>query len=118
MVVAASQHPPGVESHAQSIPPGVTPVQGARHAGPYRGPNPSHLDRQQQGNWPFFYMQPTQPYMPCQWPMPMPYVPYGGFPGLGRCLVRVWLVCFSVASLLHNFTWQKIWLSCLAHSGS
>ncbi|XP_053367690.1 bucky ball [Clarias gariepinus] len=87
MVVAASQHPPGVESHAQSIPPGVTPVQGARHAGPYRGPNPSHLDRQQQGNWPFFYMQPTQPYMPCQWPMPMPYVPYGGFPGLGYGMV-------------------------------
>lgn len=86
MVVAASQNPPGVEPHAQSIPFGVNPGQGSRHAGPnpYRGPNPNHLDRQQQGNWPFFYVQPSQPYLPCQWPMPMPYVPYGGFPGMGK----------------------------------
>ncbi|MCJ8738134.1 hypothetical protein PDJAM_G00032010 [Pangasius djambal] len=89
MVVAASQNPPGVETHAQSIPSGVTPAQGLRYPGPspYRGPNPNHLDRQQQGNWPFFYVQPSQPYMPCQWPMPMPYVPYGGFPGLGYGMV-------------------------------
>lgn len=86
MVVAASQNPPGAEPYAQSIPSGVTPVQGARHAGPtpYRGPNPNHLERQQQGNWPFFYVQPSQPYLPCQWPMPLPYIPYGGLPGLGR----------------------------------
>ncbi|KAK3529187.1 hypothetical protein QTP70_019433 [Hemibagrus guttatus] len=85
MVVAASQHPPGVEPHAQSIPSGMTSAQGSRHAAPnpYRGPNPNHLDRQHQGNWPFFYVQPSQPYLTCQWPMPMPYVPYGGFPGFG-----------------------------------
>ncbi|GAA6089278.1 uncharacterized protein buc2l [Tachysurus ichikawai] len=89
MVVAASQPPPGVETHAQGIPSGMTPMQGSRHTGPntYRGPNPNHFDRQQQGNWPFFYVQPSQPYMPCQWPMPMPYVPYGGLPGLGYGMV-------------------------------
>lgn len=86
MVVAASQNPPGVEAPPQSVPFGM---QGSRHAGPnpYRGPSPNHLDRQQQGNWPFFYVQPSQPYLPCQWPMPMPYVPYGGFPGLGYGMV-------------------------------
>ncbi|KAF4084610.1 hypothetical protein AMELA_G00107890 [Ameiurus melas] len=86
MVVAASQNPPGVEAPPQSVPFGM---QGSRHAGPnpYRGPSPSHLERQQQGNWPFFYVQPSQPYLPCQWPMPMPYVPYGGFPGLGYGMV-------------------------------
>ncbi|XP_027032639.2 uncharacterized protein buc2l [Tachysurus fulvidraco] len=89
MVVAASQPPPGVEAHAQGIPSGMTPMQGSRHTGPnsYRGPNPTHFDRQQQGHWPFYYVQPSQPYLPCQWPMPMPYVPYGGFPGLGYGMV-------------------------------
>lgn len=86
MVVSTSQNPPGVASHAQSVPSGVTPMQGSRHAGanPPRGPNPNHLDRQQQGNWPFFYVPQSQPYLPWQWPMPVPYVPYGGYPGLGR----------------------------------
>lgn len=108
MVVAASQHPPGFDPHAQSIPSGMASAQGARHAGPnpYRGPNPNHLDRQQQGNWPFFYVQPSQPYVTCQWPMPMPYVPYGGFPGLGRCttvLVTVWFsaFCKNVMEILY-----------------
>ncbi|TUD02857.1 hypothetical protein Baya_16707 [Bagarius yarrelli] len=89
MVVAASQHQPGTEAHAQSIPSGMAPVQGPRHAGsnPFRGPNPNHLERQQVGNWPFFYVQPSQPYLPCQWPMPMPYVPFGGFPGMGYGMV-------------------------------
>ncbi|XP_046709295.1 uncharacterized protein buc2l isoform X2 [Silurus meridionalis] len=89
MVVAASHNPPGFEPHAQSVPSGVNPMQGARHAGPtpYRPPNLNHPDRQQQGNWPFFYVQPPQPYMPCQWPMPMSYVPYGGFPGMGYGMV-------------------------------
>ncbi|KAK2866143.1 hypothetical protein Q7C36_002199 [Tachysurus vachellii] len=89
MVVATSQPPPGVETHAQGIPSGMMPMQGSRHTGPnsYRGPNPNHFDRQQQGNWPFFYVQPSQPYLPCQWPMPMPYVPYGGLPGLGYGMV-------------------------------
>lgn len=94
MVVVASQHPPGFEPRAQSIPSGMASAQGTRHAGPnpYRGPNPNHLDRQQQGNWPFFYVQPSQPYVTCQWPMPMPYVPYGGFPGLGRFTALFWLL--------------------------
>ncbi|XP_062860068.1 bucky ball [Trichomycterus rosablanca] len=36
---------------------------------------------------PFFYVQPPQPYLPYQWPMPMPYSPYGGFPGFGYGMV-------------------------------
>ncbi|XP_076844063.1 uncharacterized protein LOC143488943 [Brachyhypopomus gauderio] len=87
MVVTTTQHPPGVGPHAQGVPYGPQPVQaGPRHPipGPFRGPHP---DRQQQHNWPFFYMQPSQPYLPYQWPVPMPYVPYGNFPGLGYGMV-------------------------------
>lgn len=110
MVVAASQNPPGVEAPPQSVPFGM---QGSRHAGPnpYRGPSPNHLDRQQQGNWPFFYVQPSQPYLPCQWPMPMPYVPYGGFPGLGRwsCLNFVCTILrFSFVSFITELLYWKI----------
>ncbi|XP_066522010.1 uncharacterized protein buc2l [Hoplias malabaricus] len=89
MVVLAPQQPAGVGPQAQNIPNGLNgppPGQGPRAPGPgsFRVP---HLDRQQQNNWPFFYVPSSQPYLPYQWPMPMPYVPYGGFPGMGYGMV-------------------------------
>ncbi|XP_033494470.2 uncharacterized protein LOC117264548 [Epinephelus lanceolatus] len=73
-----------------------------------RGPNPTYRAQQAQGphqptagpsaaphpeeqhHKPFFYIQPSQPYMPMQsmqWPvqvpMPVSYNPYCGYPGLG-----------------------------------
>ncbi|XP_036428005.1 uncharacterized protein buc2l [Colossoma macropomum] len=87
MVVAAPQHPAGVGPQAENIPHGPPPVQGPRPPvpGSFRGPYP---DRQQQQNgWPFFCVPPSQPYLPYQWPMPVPYVPYGGFPGMGYGMV-------------------------------
>uniref|UniRef100_A0A8B9HRT8 Uncharacterized LOC103030285 n=1 Tax=Astyanax mexicanus TaxID=7994 RepID=A0A8B9HRT8_ASTMX len=86
MVAAAPQHPADLGPQAQSIHSGPPPVRGPRPPmpGSFRGP---HLERQQQPNWPFFYVQPSQPYQPYQWPMPMPYVPYGGFPGMGYGMI-------------------------------
>ncbi|XP_042365953.1 uncharacterized protein buc2l [Plectropomus leopardus] len=66
---------------AQQVPQG--PHQPA--AGPSAAPRP-----EEQHHKPFFYIQPSQPYMPVQsvqWPVPMPmpmsYNPYCGYPGLG-----------------------------------
>lgn len=57
------------------------PAQAPRHPapGPYGGPPPE--DPHQRAR-PFFYVQPAQPYLPYQWPVPYP--PYCGFPGMGR----------------------------------
>uniref|UniRef100_A0A8C9V2J8 Uncharacterized protein n=1 Tax=Scleropages formosus TaxID=113540 RepID=A0A8C9V2J8_SCLFO len=33
---------------------------------------------------PFFYIQPSQPYVPYQWHMPLQYGPYYGYPGFGK----------------------------------
>ncbi|KAI4885274.1 hypothetical protein NFI96_013682, partial [Prochilodus magdalenae] len=88
MVVAAPQHPARGGPQAQNVAHGPPPpVQGPRPPipGSFRGP---HLDRQQQqSSWPFFCVPPSQPYLPYQWPMPVPYVPYGGFPGMGYGMV-------------------------------
>ncbi|KAK2876664.1 hypothetical protein Q8A67_020760 [Cirrhinus molitorella] len=49
------------------------------------GPLPSrvlHPDEQLQRSQPF-YVPAVQPFFPYQWSMSSPYVPYGGFPGLG-----------------------------------
>ncbi|XP_041924726.1 uncharacterized protein buc2l [Alosa sapidissima] len=56
------------------------PAQAPRHPapGPYGGPHPEDLHQRTR---PFFYVQPAQPYMPYQWPIP--YNPYCGFPGMG-----------------------------------
>uniref|UniRef100_A0AAR2LNU8 Bucky ball n=1 Tax=Pygocentrus nattereri TaxID=42514 RepID=A0AAR2LNU8_PYGNA len=99
MVVAAPQHSSGVGPQAENIPHGPPPVQGPRPPvpGSFRGPYP---DRQQQQNgWPFFCVPPSQPYLPYQWPMPVPYVPYGGFPGMGMCYGMV-VQPFSPASYM------------------
>lgn len=104
MVFATSQHPAGVGPQAQNIPPGNPPVQDNRPQvpGPFRGPHP---ERQQHNNWPFFYIQPSQPYLPYQWPMPVPCVPYGGFPGMGMC------ACFCCAYI--NLALQLSLFFCL-----
>ncbi|KAL6097549.1 uncharacterized protein ACO6RY_13068 [Pungitius sinensis] len=51
--------------------------------GPSGAPRPE--EQQQQHHKPFFYIQPSQPYMPMQWPVPVPmHVPYNPYyPGLG-----------------------------------
>ncbi|XP_062377655.1 uncharacterized protein buc2l [Sardina pilchardus] len=64
------------------------PAQAPRHPapGPYGAPHPHphphpHPEDPHQRTRPFFYVQPAQPYMPYQWPVP--YNPYCGFPGMG-----------------------------------
>lgn len=74
-----------------------------------RGPNPAHGAQQAQGTGPpgalrsdeqhhkpFFYIQPSQPYLPMQslqWPVPVPmpvsYNPYYGYPGFGKSRQRL-----------------------------
>nr|XP_023681003.1 uncharacterized protein LOC111850880 isoform X3 [Paramormyrops kingsleyae] len=36
---------------------------------------------------PFFYVQPSQSYMPYQWPVPLPYNPYCGLPSFGYNMI-------------------------------
>ncbi|XP_012995218.2 uncharacterized protein LOC105030058 isoform X1 [Esox lucius] len=85
---------------------GPQPGQGPRnpgHPGSYGAPHPEdqsslpqpphhHQNQQQphhhiQHSRPFFYVQPSQLYPPPSltypWPMPVPYNPYCGYPGLG-----------------------------------
>ncbi|XP_020503225.2 uncharacterized protein buc2l [Labrus bergylta] len=75
-------------------PRGPNPPHGAQHAqcplsGPSAAVRPEEQHQQQQHHKPFFYIQPSQPYLPMQslqWPVPMPmpvsYNPYYGYPGL------------------------------------
>ncbi|XP_043109977.1 uncharacterized protein buc2l isoform X2 [Puntigrus tetrazona] len=78
MAAIATQDPSG----------GIASVlRGSLHAqAPQRpGPLPSRVlysDEQLQRNQPF-YIPTVQPLFPYQWPMSTPYVPYGGFHGLG-----------------------------------
>ncbi|XP_044033268.1 uncharacterized protein LOC122867019 [Siniperca chuatsi] len=80
---------------------GPNPPHGAQQAqGPHQpasgssgAPRPEehhHQHHHQQHHKPFFYIQPSQPYLPMQslqWPVPVPmpvsYNPYYGYPGLG-----------------------------------
>lgn len=79
--------PRGPESHYRA-----QQDQGPHHHPP-SAPGPSggapRPEEQQQHHKPFFYIQPSQPYMPMQsmqWPVPVP-VPYNPYyPGLGECL--------------------------------
>ncbi|XP_040922231.1 bucky ball-like [Toxotes jaculatrix] len=74
-------------------PRGPNPPHGAQQAqGPHQpAPGPPGAPRtEEQHHKPFFYIQPSQPYVPMQtlqWPMPVPipvsYNPYYGYPGLG-----------------------------------
>ncbi|XP_070709461.1 uncharacterized protein buc2l [Pempheris klunzingeri] len=77
--------------HSYSLGPrGPNPPHGAHqaqgtHPGPSGAPRP-----EEQHHKPFFYVQPSQPYLPMQslqWPvqvpMPVSYNPYYGYPGLG-----------------------------------
>ncbi|XP_028289765.1 uncharacterized protein LOC114453937 [Gouania willdenowi] len=53
------------------------------HGAPHGASAAPRFDNQ---NKPFFFVQPPQSYMPVQglqWPVPMPYNPYFGYPGLG-----------------------------------
>ena len=77
-------------------PRGPNPLFGSEQSqGPHQAaPGPSGLPRseeQQHHHKPFFYIQSSQPYLPMQslqWPVPMPvpvpYNPYYGYPGLGK----------------------------------
>ena len=73
------------------------PMHGAQRAqgiqqpapGPSGAPRPE--EQHQQHHKPFFYIQPSQQYVPMQslqWPVPVPipvsYNPYYGYPGLGK----------------------------------
>ncbi|XP_029313135.1 uncharacterized protein LOC115025241 [Cottoperca gobio] len=74
-------------------PRGPNPPYGVQQTqGPHQpAPGPSGAPRpEEQHHKPFFYIQPSQPYMPMQsmqWPVPVPmpvsYNPYYGYPGLG-----------------------------------
>uniref|UniRef100_A0A3B4U974 Uncharacterized protein n=1 Tax=Seriola dumerili TaxID=41447 RepID=A0A3B4U974_SERDU len=76
-------------------PRGPNPPHGAQQAQghPQPAPGPSGAPRpEEQHHKPFFYIQPSQPYVPIQslqWPVPVPvpipmsYNPYYGYPGLG-----------------------------------
>uniref|UniRef100_A0A3P8ZZT8 Uncharacterized protein n=1 Tax=Esox lucius TaxID=8010 RepID=A0A3P8ZZT8_ESOLU len=64
------------------LPPGRRyPVHGPQGPGPYPTDHPPvHHPR------PYFYVQPIQPPPPLyhyQWPMPIPFNPYSGYPGFG-----------------------------------
>ncbi|KAK2814363.1 hypothetical protein Q5P01_000592 [Channa striata] len=76
-------------------PHGAQQAQGPNQSAPGPGPGvpcpeEQHRPQQQQHHKPFFYIQPSQPYLPMQglqWPvhvpMPMSYNPFYGYPGLG-----------------------------------
>ncbi|XP_034562015.1 uncharacterized protein LOC117828805 [Notolabrus celidotus] len=81
------QQPFGYGPRGSNPPHGAQQAQGP-HSGPSAAPRPE--ERQQPHHKPFFYIQPSQPYLPMQnlqWPVPMPmpvsYNPYYGYPGLG-----------------------------------
>ncbi|XP_071340714.1 bucky ball isoform X2 [Trachinotus anak] len=83
--------------HSYSLGPrGPNPAHGAQQTqgppqpvpGPSGAPRPE--EQHQQHHKPFFYIQPSQPYVPMQslqWPVPvpipLPYNPYYGYTGLG-----------------------------------
>ncbi|KAM8823275.1 uncharacterized protein AB9W97_005283 [Spinachia spinachia] len=75
--------------HSYGLGPRCADPRYAAHQGhapqPAAAPGPPGAPRpeEQQHHKPFFYIQPPQPYMPMQWPVPMhvPYNPY--YPGLG-----------------------------------
>ncbi|CAL8399935.1 unnamed protein product [Gadus morhua 'NCC'] len=83
-------------------PQGMNPSHDARRAqgpqppgqgpsGQYGSPGPSERDKPPpQHQKPYFYVQPSQPYVPMQsnmqWHMPLSYNPYYGYPGLGYAM--------------------------------
>nr|XP_046227748.1 uncharacterized protein LOC124049768 [Scatophagus argus] len=84
------QHSYGRGSQGPKSPHGAQQTQGLHQpsTGPSGPPRPE--DQHQQNHKPFFYVQPSQPYMPMQnlqWPVPVPlplsYNPYYGYPSLG-----------------------------------
>ncbi|KAJ8279933.1 hypothetical protein COCON_G00069990 [Conger conger] len=93
--MAATQHAFGTGPRGQhgaprtSVPqPASRPQSSAQ--GTYQPEDPQHQSYPlplQTHTRPFFFVQPSQPFYPYQWPMPMPYNPYCGFPGLGYGMV-------------------------------
>lgn len=86
------QHPFGLGPRGPNLPHGAQQA----HQGPHQsGSGPSAAPRpEEQHHKPFFYVQPSQSYLPMQglqWPVPVPmpmsYSPYYGFPGLGKCQI-------------------------------
>ncbi|XP_041736255.1 uncharacterized protein LOC121569403 isoform X2 [Coregonus clupeaformis] len=104
---STAQHAFGAGPRGPNPAHGPQQAQGPRHLGhpgPYGVPRLEDQPPHQQVNphhhiqhsRPFFYIHPSQPYpsqpypsqpypsaLPYQWPMPMPYNPYCGFPGMG-----------------------------------
>ncbi|CAL8319338.1 unnamed protein product [Boreogadus saida] len=68
------------------------PAPGPQSSGQYGSPGPSERDKPppQHHQKPYFYVQPSQPYVPMQsnmqWHMPLSYNPYYGYPGLGYAM--------------------------------
>ncbi|XP_045901602.1 uncharacterized protein LOC123968723 [Micropterus dolomieu] len=85
------QHSFGPGPRGPSPPYGAQQAQGSHQLDPgSSGASRSEEQQQQQHHKPFFYVQPSQPYLPMQsmqWPVPVPmpvsYNPYYGYPGLG-----------------------------------
>lgn len=72
-------------------PRGPNPLSAGQPSQGPQQPAPGAPRAEEQQHKPFFYIQPSQPYMPMQslqWPVPMPmpvsYNPYYGYPGLGK----------------------------------
>lgn len=79
-------------SYGLSSPQGPNPPHGAQQAHGSSQPPPRTSRPEEQHHKPFFYIQPSQPYVPMQslqWPVPVPmpvsYNPFFGYPGLGKC---------------------------------
>ncbi|KAG7231299.1 hypothetical protein INR49_012137 [Caranx melampygus] len=77
-------------SYGLSSPRDPNPPHGAQQAQGSSQPPPRTSRPEEQHHKPFFYIQPSQPYVPMQslqWPVPMPmpvsYNPFFGYPGLG-----------------------------------
>ncbi|XP_064189829.1 uncharacterized protein buc2l [Anguilla rostrata] len=91
--MAATRHAFGTGPHGQHGAPPTSaprPTSGPQSSaqGTYRSqPEEPHPHPLQPHPRPFFFVQPSQPFYPYQWPMPMPYNPYCGFPGLGYGMV-------------------------------
>ncbi|XP_039982207.1 uncharacterized protein buc2l [Xiphias gladius] len=84
------QHSYGLGPRGPNPPHGAQQAQGPHQPPPGPSGAPRPEDQQQQHHKPFFYIQPSQPYVPMQslqWPVPVPiplsYNPYYGYPGLG-----------------------------------
>lgn len=94
------QHPYGVSHRGPNPPHGAQQAQGPHQPGPGPSGATRPEEQQQQHHKPFFFIQPSQTYLPMQnlqWPVPMPmpvsYNLYYGYPSLGKLLYKAILCC-------------------------